>query len=127
MRDFVEGLDPVNAHAEATDGFVWRLQSDEGDATGFSIYGETTYIVNMSVWESLESLLNFVRSERHLAIMKRRREWFERPDKPYLVLWWVPAGHRPSIEEAEERLDHLRKHGSTPYAFSPRDSVPSPR
>ena len=116
----------MNALAEASDGFVWRLQSEAGDATSFSIYGESSYLVNMSVWDSLESLLQFVRSKGHMAIMKRRREWFEPPDQPNLVLWWVRDGHHPTIEEAAERLTHLREHGSSPHAFSPRDGVPPP-
>lgn len=126
MRDFVEGLDPVNALAEQSEGFIWRLQTESGNATDVSIYNDPSFIVNMSVWASLESLLDFVRSDGHMAIVKRRREWFERPDKPYQVLWWVTAGHQPGIEEAEERLDHLREHGSTQHAFSPRDALAAP-
>ena len=126
MKDFVDGLDPVNALADQADGFIWRLQTDEGDATGFTIYDDPTLIVNMSVWESFETLMNFVRSKAHLAIMKLRREWFDRPDKPYLVLWWVPQGHRPDVAEAQQRLDHLRENGATPTAFSARDAHPMP-
>ena len=126
MKKFVDGLDPVNALAEKSDGFVWRLQTEEGDATGIVIYDDPTIIVNMSVWESLEALMNFVRSEGHLAIMKQRRDWFERPDQPYLVLWWIPENHLPSTDEAEERLDYMRQHGSSARAFSPRDACAVP-
>jgi len=126
MKDFVDGLDPVNALADQSDGFIWRLQTDAGDATELSIYGDPELIVNITVWESLDALLSFVRSAGHLAIMKRRREWFERMEAPHLVLWWVPTGHQPTIEEAEQRLDHLREHGSTAQAFSARDDHPAP-
>ncbi len=126
MNDFVAGLDPLNALADGADGFIWRLQSDEGNATGFSIYNDPSFIVNMSVCESLASLMKFVRSDAHQTIMKRRREWFERPEKPYLVLWWVPHGHRPGVEEAQQRLDHLREHGASQTAFSIRDHFPMP-
>ena len=126
MKGFVDGLDPVNALAEQSDGFVWRLQTEEGDATGILIYDDPTIIVNMSVWETLETLMNFVRSEGHMSIMKQRKDWFERSVQPYLVLWWIPENQFPSTDEAEERLDYLRQHGSSPRAFSPRDAFPAP-
>jgi hypothetical protein len=126
MKGFVDGLDPVNALAEQSKGFVWRLQTEDGDATGITIYDDPTIIVNMSVWESLDTLMMFVRSEGHLSIMKLRRDWFERPDQPYLVLWWVPENHRPTIEEAEDRLDQLRRKGPSSQAFSVRDTYAAP-
>jgi len=126
MIKFVDGLDPVNALAEQSNGFVWRLQTDDGNATGITIYNDPTIIVNMSVWESFDALMSFVRSEGHLLIMKQRRDWFERPDQPYLVLWWVPESHRPTVEEAESRLDQLRRQGPSPQAFSVRDAYPAP-
>jgi hypothetical protein len=126
MKGFVDGLDPVNALAEQTKGFVWRLQTEEGDATGITIYDDPTIIVNMSVWESLDTLMMFVRSESHMSIMKQRRDWFERPDQPYLVLWWVPENHRPTVEEAEDRLDQLRRQGPSSQAFSVRDTYAAP-
>jgi hypothetical protein len=126
MRGFVDGLDPVNALAEQSEGFVWRLQTEDGDATGITIYDDPTIIINMSVWESLDTLMMFVRSEGHLPIMRQRRDWFERPDQPYLVLWWVPENHRPTVEEAEDRLDQLRRQGASPQAFSVRDAYAAP-
>ena len=74
-------------------------------------------IVNMSVWESIDALASFVYRSDHVAVMRRRREWFERI-RVFMVLWWVPAGHVPSVEEALERLGHLREHGPTPHAFT---------
>ncbi len=126
FADFVAQLDPVNAYAESMPGFVWRLQTDEGNATSINIYDDDMLLVNMSVWESLDHLMDFVRSPPHLAIMRRRREWFQASDLPYLVLWWVPAGHEPGIEEAQQRLDHLRTNGPSSQAFSFSQPFPAP-
>ena len=126
FRDFVEALDPVNASGEASPGFVWRLQTDEGDATGIRMFDDDKLLVNLTVWESLEQLRDFVRSERHLAIMRRRSEWFDASDQATLVLWWVPAGYIPTPAEAEEKLLQLRRHGATPEAFDFRTPYPPP-
>jgi hypothetical protein len=123
LADFVAALQPVNAAADASPGFVWRLQTEEGDATGVRAFGDGRLIVNMSVWESLEDLRAFVYGQRaHLDALRRRREWFERLGDSAVVLWWVDAGHRPSVAEAEERLATLREHGPTPRAFTFRQS-----
>jgi len=126
VRDFVDGLDPVNALAEASPGFVWRLQDEAGNATSVRMYDDPSIIVNMSVWVSLDALLAFVRSPDHLSFLKRRREWFERPADPYAALWWVPHGHQPTVAEAQERLEHLHANGATPRAFSFADTFPPP-
>ena len=97
LADFVAALDPVNALADAADGFVWRLQTEDGDATAIRAFGDDRLIVNMSVWESLEALRGFVYSGPHLEVMRRRREWFERIGTPILALWWVPAGTLPTV------------------------------
>jgi hypothetical protein len=118
LADFVARLEPVNAVADASPGFVWRLQTDDGDATGIRGFGDDRLIVNMSVWESLEALRAFVYSNRaHLDVLRRRREWFARMDT-YLVLWWVPVRHIPTLAEAEERLDLLQERGPSPDAFT---------
>lgn len=118
LADFVAGLDPVNAHAEAAAGFVWRLKDDAGnDATSFSMYGDPAIIVNMSVWTDYQSLVDFVYDDVHRAFLRRRREFFQRMTEMYTVLWRVPAGHHPSLPEAQERLDHLRANGPSEYAF----------
>jgi Domain of unknown function (DUF3291) len=127
LQDFVAQLEPVNATADASPGFVWRLQTDDGDATGVRAFGDDRMIVNMSVWESLEALRDFVYASReHIAVLRRRREWFERMAEAFMVLWWVPAGHVPSVAEAEERLALLRAAGPTPDAFTFRQSFPPP-
>jgi hypothetical protein len=125
MADFVANLDRVNALADHAPGFVWRLQTDEGDATSLRPMGDDM-LVNMSVWENSESLRDFVYRSGHVEVMRRRKEWFERMDEAYVVLWWVPRGHLPSPEEAQERLMHLRRHGPGPYAFNFRVSFPAP-
>lgn len=117
FADFVAALDPVNASAEASPGFVWRLVSDASDSKSLREFEAGGWLVNMSVWESIDDLKAFVRSSQHLDVMKRRAEWFERVDV-YLCLWWVPDGHRPDFEEAMERLDGLRRNGPTAHAFN---------
>jgi hypothetical protein len=131
LEDFVAALDPVNAAADAAPGFVWRLQTEDGDATSIRAFhwdvGDSSgVIVNMSVWRDVDSLADFVYGELHRQVLKRRREWFQRMSTAYTACWWVPAGHRPATQEAEERLLHLRVHGPTPYAFTLRTSYPSP-
>jgi hypothetical protein len=118
MADFVNALAQINALADRSPGFVWRLQSEEGNATSIRPYDDDMIIVNMSVWESIEALRGFVYKSAHAAYVRRRAEWFEMFAGPYLTLWWIPAGHIPSVLEAKERLDHLRTHGETPFAFS---------
>ncbi|GAA4138182.1 DUF3291 domain-containing protein [Streptomyces tunisiensis] len=124
LKDFVDNLDPVNADADAADGFVWRLQSDDGDATAISVFDDPWLIVNMSVWRDPDALTAFMYQGRHREMLSRRREWFQRVEEAMTTLWWVPAGHRPTVAEAEDRLLHLRTHGPAPYAFTLRTSFP---
>jgi hypothetical protein len=124
LKDFVDALDPVNADADAADGFVWRLQSDSGNATDVPVFGDEWLIVNMSVWRDTDALTAFMYRGRHREMLARRREWFERLAEAVTALWWVPVGHRPAVAEAEARLLRLRTHGPTPYAFTLRTSFP---
>jgi heme-degrading monooxygenase HmoA len=126
LAGFVAELEPVNALADTAPGFVWRMQTEDGDATAVRGFGDDRLIVNMSVWESPEALGAFVYSGHHRAVMARRREWFGRMREAFQVLWWVPDGTRPSVADAEERLDHLRAHGPSPYAFTFRTPFPAP-
>jgi Domain of unknown function (DUF3291) len=126
LADFMAALDGVNALAEASPGFVWRLKSDSGNATDIRAGADPNFIVNMSVWASIEALFEFVYRSMHTKVMTRRREWFKKPDGAYHVLWWVPAGHRPTVEEALARLDHLDQHGPTPDAFTFKERYPAP-
>lgn len=125
LASFVEQLEPINALADRSPGFVWRLQTEDGDATGIKAFGDDRLIVNMSVWESIEALWAFVYDSGHLEVMRRRREWFERI-RMHMCLWWVPAGHEPTVGEAEERLERLRVHGPLPHAFTFKQRFGSP-
>jgi hypothetical protein len=125
LADFVAGLEPVNAVADSADGFRWRLQSEGGDATDIQVFGDAWLIVNMSVWRDTEALKAYMYAGQHLDALRRRREWFVPIAEAATALWWVPAGHRPTVPEAEQRLVHLREHGPTPYAFTLRQSHPA--
>jgi hypothetical protein len=116
LADFVGNLDRINALADGSPGFVWRLRDDSGNATGYRPIGEDV-IINLSVWRDPQSLQGFVYRSNHAGVMRRRREWFEKMDL-YLVLWWVPSGHRPTVEEGIERLNLLRSRGPGPDAFT---------
>src|SRR5262245_59013425 len=117
IAEFMDNLDPINALAEATPGFVWRRQTDEGNATAIRAFpGDDLMVLNMSVWESIEQLADYVFRSAHTAFLRRRSEWFERLREVYLVLWWIPAGTVPTLDEALARLDHLRTFGPTPDA-----------
>ena len=118
MEGFVARLDEINALADSAPGFVWRLQTDSGNATEVQVSDDPYLIVNLSVWESLEALRDYVYGPEHTAYLRRRREWFSRLGKSHLVLWWVTAGHIPPVEEALERLDRLRDDGPTADAFT---------
>jgi hypothetical protein len=127
LADFHALLDPVNALADAAPGFVWRLQTEAGNATALRPYDDDRIIVNMSVWESIDALRAFVYGGIHVGVMRRRREWFERFPTSYLALWWVPAGVVPTVEDAKPRLRSLDAHGPTPYAFTFRQTfAPEP-
>jgi Domain of unknown function (DUF3291) len=118
MAEFVARLPEINALADQSPGFVWRLQTEDGDATAVRPYDDLSILINMSVWEDLSALRGYVYRSAHAAVMRRRREWFERFERVYVALWWVPAGHRPSVTEAVERLAHLEANGPTPFAFT---------
>src|ERR1700676_1697276 len=113
IADFVAQLAPVNALADAAPGFVWRLQSESGNATDVPFTDDTFEIVNMSVWESVEALRAFTYASGHMQVFRDRARWFEKMDWPHYCLWWVPAGHVPTVNEGRERLTHYQQHGAT--------------
>jgi hypothetical protein len=117
MSEFVANIDRINALADASAGFVWRMGDAYEPATGMRPLGDTT-LVNMSVWQDITSLSDFVHKSAHVEIMRRKREWFEQAGEAYVVLWWVPAGHQPTLQEAIERLELLRQKGPGPRAFT---------
>ena len=125
MADFMNNLDRINALAEGSPGFVWRLQTDDGNATALRPYGDDT-MINMSVWKDVASLNAYVYRSAHVEIMRRRKEFFKPMAQAFLVLWWVPEGHRPSMQEAVDRLELLRKKGPTPEAFTFRKTFHAP-
>jgi len=125
MADFVANLDRVNALAESSPGFMWRLQTEEGDATAVRPLGDDV-LVNMSVWRDVESLNQYVYGSAHVEIMRRRKEWFQRMKDAYVVLWWVSKGHRPTVQEAIAKLERLRQAGPTEAAFTFRRAFPAP-
>ena len=127
MQGFRTQLDPVNALADQSPGFVWRLQTEDGNATAIRPYDDDNLMaINMSVWESLEVLQRFVYKSGHVESLRARKQWFEPIEGPILVLWWIPVGHIPTVAEARERLQHLKENGPTPHAFTFRTPFPAP-
>ena len=125
MAAFVANLDRINALAESSPGFVWRLQTEQGNATALRPLGEDT-LVNVSVWRDVESLSTYVYKSAHVEVMRRRKEWFERMREAYVVLWWIPKGHRPTVAEAIGKLELLRANGPTKEAFTFRRAFLAP-
>jgi hypothetical protein len=126
MAGFVAELDAINALADNSPGFLWRLQTAEGNATDLRPYEDDLILVNLSLWASLADLSTFVYKSRHRQVLQQRSQWFQRFDGPYLALWWVPSGHIPSVEEAKEHLAYMRAHGETQHAFSFKKLFPAP-
>ena len=119
MRGFMSRLDEINTLADRSPGFVWRLQTSAGNATYFRPYPEDdSILLNMSVWESIEALKDYVYKTAHKELLRHRDEWFEKFSGVYLALWWVPSGHIPSIDEAKKRIAYVNAHGPTQFAFN---------
>lgn len=118
MADFVDNLDRINAIAENSIGFVWRLTGDENNATALRVFEDDFLIINMSVWDSKEALFNFTYASQHAGVLKRKKEWFHKMTDRHMCLWYVNVGRRPTPQEAKKRLQYLNDHGETPYAFS---------
>lgn len=118
MAEFVAQLDAINAVAEAAPGFIWRLQSEAGNATSIRVFDDLMLIINMSVWESVEALFEYTYRSNHVDIFRRRGDWFERMETPHMALWWIPAGHIPTPQEAKDKLALLEREGATPLAFT---------
>ncbi|MEZ8757663.1 DUF3291 domain-containing protein [Vibrio splendidus] len=118
IKEFVDNLELVNGIAESSEGFVWRLKDESGDATNIQAFDDPNMIVNMSVWDSVDSLKNFMFRTHHRDFMRRKGDWFHRLPEDTYVLWWIEEDHIPTLEEAIERLEHLREIGDTPYAFT---------
>jgi hypothetical protein len=126
MAGFKSQLDPINALADRSPGFVWRLQTEDGNAMAIRPFEDERMAINMSVWESLDALQQYVYKSAHVGPLRDRKQWFEPMAGPILALWWIPAGHIPTVAEAQERLQHLERHGPTAYAFTFRTPFPPP-
>jgi len=124
MSGFVTRLDEINALADRSPGSVWRLQTEAGNATYLRPYDDDRILFNMSVWETIEDLQAFVYRTVHAELLRQRHEWFSKFESAYAALWWVPAGHLPSIDEAKKRLAYLEEHGPTKFAFTFRATFP---
>lgn len=126
MAEFRAGLEPMNRLADVADGFVWRWESTDGDGTAGGAFGDASTLVNLSVWRDIDALRAYAYRSEHADYIKRRREWFSRMAEAFAALWWVPAGHRPTVTEAVQRLQHLRDHGPSDFAFTFAQLFPSP-
>lgn len=118
MKGFVDRLDEINTLADTAVGFVWRLHTEDGDATTIQAFDDPMLIVNMSVWEDIDSLKNYVYKSVHVELIQDRDAWFSKIKHAHQVLWWVPAGHVPTVQEGQERLELLQKNGSNQDAFT---------
>lgn len=118
MEGFVSRLDEINALADNAPGFVWRLQTEEGDSTSIRVFEDPLLLVNMSVWETIDDLKNYVYKSFHVELIRDRAAWFSKIGRPHQALWWVPIGHIPTPEEAKEKLEHITMHGPSKEAFT---------
>jgi hypothetical protein len=117
MAGFMTNLDRVNAIAERSEGFVWRLKDETNNATAIRPFPDPDMAVNLSVWESVEALENFVWNTVHSRFYNAKASWFEKAEAPHFVMWTIPAGHIPSLDEAKDRLEHLQRNGGSDFAF----------
>jgi Domain of unknown function (DUF3291) len=117
MSEFKNNLDRINALAEASEGFVWRLKEENNNATSIKVFEDDFMLINMSVWKDIDSLYNYVYESAHVEYLKNRKLWFEKLTDKYMALWWIPAGHIPTPSEAIERINHIQLHGDTAFAF----------
>ena len=122
MAGFMGALDSINALAERSPGFVWRLQSDAGNATDIKLTADPLFIVNMSVWETPEHLEHFVWNTVHKRVYEKKGNWFEPMATPHFVMWWVPAGHEPTPEEAMAGLADLARPSERAFGW---ESLPN--
>ena len=127
MKEFTDNLDLINTLAENSDGFVWRLKDDSYNATNLNPYNDEQIIVNVSVWENIETLEHYMYKTFHSDFLKRRKEWFLKFGKAHTAMWWIPKGDIPTLEEAVEKLDYLQKNGVSELVFDLRNKFPAPK
>lgn len=126
MADFMARLDEINGLGDASPGFVWRLKGEGGTSVELKVGDDPLFIVNLTVWESIDDLFAFTYRSEHKTVFARRFDWFERRSRPSACLWWQPAGTVPSVDDAQRRLRHLDTHGPTPEAFTFKQRFPPP-
>jgi len=126
IADFMDLLDEINALAESAPGFVWRLKDDSGNATNFQPYDDPRIIINLSVWENVDTLFEFVYKTAHTEVMQRRYDWFEKPQSPHMAMWWTPADEHPTTLDGTSRLLHLAQFGPSGSAFTFKQRFPAP-
>ena len=119
-------LEPINRLADRAPGFIWRLQSDSGNATDIAWGDDPHVIVNMSVWESIEALREYAYGSKHRELLRDKARWFAKMEQATYCMWWVPIGHRPTLAEARDRLAHYQEHGATAYSFWFSQRFPMP-
>ena len=117
MQDFVNNVEKINAIADVSDGFIWRMQDEDKDL-GVAVFKDDSILINISVWKDLESLFNYTYNSGHIEVFKRKKEWFSKIKMMHMAFWYVPEGYEPTFQDAKNRLDYLNNHGDTPYAFS---------
>ena len=117
MAGFADNLDKINALAENSEGFIWRLKDDTNNATSIKVFEDDFMLINMSVWENIDYLYRYVYQSAHVEYLKRRKEWFEKISEMHMALWYIPETHIPNSAEAIERLQYLRSNGDSPHAF----------
>ena len=127
LADFHANLDSINELGDASPGFVWRHKSADGNSTSVRVRDDPRILINFTVWESVDALFEYAFRSAHVEVYRRRKEWFEHLEEPWAVLWWIPAGHEPTVEEGEERLRHLAEHGPSGRAFTFKQRFPAPR
>lgn len=127
MKEFVDNLDSVNELAERSDGFVWRLQDENNNASSFNPYDDEQVIINVSVWDSVETLGNYVFKTFHTDFLRRRKDWFKSYGNVATAMWWIPKGQFPTVEEAVEKLDYLKKNGASNIVFDFKTKFPPPK
>ncbi len=125
--DFREYLDRINRLADSSPGFVWRHQTEDGNSTSVRVRDDERILINFSVWEDAESLFEYAFHSEHVEVFRKRTKWFTHEDEPYAVLWWIPAGTEPTVEEGEERLALLKAEGPNSGAFTFKARFPAPR
>jgi hypothetical protein len=118
MQGFVSRLDEINTLADCADGFIWRLKEDSGSATAIRVFDDPLLLINMSVWANLDALKHYVYKSLHVELIKDRDAWFNKLGQSHQALWWIPVGHIPNVEEAQKKLEYIRKHGPSAEAFT---------